>query len=68
MFHEVKILDPNGNLKKILSGKELSKQYWNELYDEENGNRVAIGKGKRFRKKNAKQMKFLLSNYLGNNS
>jgi hypothetical protein len=56
MFHEVKILDPNGNFKKTLSGKELSKQYWNELYDEENGNRVAIGKGKRFRKKIAKRM------------
>lgn len=58
MFHEVKILDPNGNLKKVLSGKELSKRYWGEFHDGENGNKVIVGKGKKFRKKLATNVNF----------
>jgi len=29
MFHQVKIFDKEGKLKKVLSSKKLSKDYWN---------------------------------------
>ena len=32
MFHEVKILDKKGKVKKILSSKKLSKDYWNSFF------------------------------------
>ena len=32
MFHEVKIFDKKGKVKKILSGKKLSKNYWVSFY------------------------------------
>ena len=32
MFHEVKIFDKKGKVKKILSSKKLSKNYWNSFY------------------------------------
>ena len=28
MFYDVKILDPQGKNKKIISGQELGKRYW----------------------------------------
>ena len=33
MFHEVKILDKKGKVKKILSSKKLSKDYWNSFFN-----------------------------------
>tara|TARA_B100000029_G_scaffold312442_1_gene304916 strand:- start:103 stop:285 length:183 start_codon:yes stop_codon:yes gene_type:complete len=32
MFHEVKIIDKKGKIKKILSSKKLSKDYWSSFY------------------------------------
>jgi hypothetical protein len=32
MFHEVKIFDKNGKVKKVLSSKKLSKDYWNSFF------------------------------------
>ena len=32
MFHEVKIFDKKGKVKKILSRKKLSKNYWDSFY------------------------------------
>ena len=32
MFHEVKIFDKKGKVKKILSSKKLSKDYWDSFY------------------------------------
>ena len=32
MFHEVKIFDKKGKVKKILSSKKLSKKYWDSFY------------------------------------
>ena len=32
MFHEVKILDKKGKVKKVLSSKKLSKDYWNSFF------------------------------------
>ena len=32
MFHEVKIFDKKGKVKKILSSKKLSKDYWNSFF------------------------------------
>ncbi len=54
MFHEVKLLDSKGKLKKTISSNELSKRYWSEFH-EENQNRVIVGKGKQFRKKSEEE-------------
>ena len=32
MFHQVKIFDKKGKIKKILSSKKLSKDYWNSFF------------------------------------
>ena len=32
MFHQVKIFDKKGKMKKILSSKKLSKDYWSSFY------------------------------------
>ena len=33
MFHEVKIFDKKGNVKKVLSSKKLSNEYWNSFFN-----------------------------------
>lgn len=35
MFHEVRISDSNGKLKKTISRAELSKAFWKKIYEEE---------------------------------
>ena len=32
MFHEVKIFDKKGKIKKVLSSKKLSNEYWNSFF------------------------------------
>ena len=32
MFHQVKIFDKKGKVKKVLSSKKLSKDYWNSFF------------------------------------
>ena len=32
MFHEVRIFDKKGKVKKVLSSKKLSKDYWNSFF------------------------------------
>ena len=32
MFHQVKIFDKTGKVKKVLSSKKLSKDYWNSFF------------------------------------
>ena len=32
MFHEVKIFDKKGNVKKVLSSKKLSNKYWDSFF------------------------------------
>ena len=33
MFHKVHIIDPKGNIKKVLSSKLLSKRYWDSFFE-----------------------------------
>lgn len=33
MFHEVKIFDKKGKVKKVLSSKKLSSEYWNSFFN-----------------------------------
>ncbi len=33
MFHEVKIFDKKGKVKKVLSSKKLSNEYWNSFFN-----------------------------------
>lgn len=35
MFHDVKILNPQGKIKKVISKQELSARYWDEFYHAE---------------------------------
>ncbi len=35
MFYDVKVLNPQGKIKKIISGQELAKRYWNVFYSAE---------------------------------
>jgi hypothetical protein len=32
MFYEVKILDPQGKVKKVLSRQELGKRHWKDFF------------------------------------
>ncbi|CCQ89903.1 conserved hypothetical protein [Nitrospina gracilis 3/211] len=51
MFYPVKVLDEDGNIKKVLSPKKLSKEYWGKVFDDKN--RASKGKkGKRPATKN----------------
>ncbi len=45
MFHEVKIFDPKGKMKKVLSSKVLSRRYWKSFFDPpKSGQTVRRGK------------------------
>ncbi len=44
MFHEVKIFDKKGKVKKVLSSKKLSSEYWDSFFN--NPMSVAKQKGK----------------------
>ena len=33
MFHEVKIFDKKGKVKKVLSSKKLSNEYWSSFFN-----------------------------------
>jgi len=33
MFHEVKIFDKKGKVKKVLSSKKLSNEYWDSFFN-----------------------------------
>jgi len=35
MFHPVRILSPNGNVKAIISEEELSRVYWGKFFNAE---------------------------------
>ncbi|MBT3508905.1 MAG: hypothetical protein HN472_05095 [Nitrospina sp.] len=35
MFYDVKVLNPQGKVKKIISEQELSTKYWNAFYTHE---------------------------------
>jgi hypothetical protein len=37
MFYEVRVLNAQKNLKKIISRKELSRKYWNEFEENQKG-------------------------------
>ena len=32
MFYDVKVLNPQGQIKKIVSGQELAQAHWNKFY------------------------------------
>lgn len=42
MLYEVRILDPKGNLEKVIKEKELSKRFWKDF----NERSYSTGKGK----------------------
>ncbi len=47
MFHQVKILDSKGKVKKVLSPKKLSKHYWGEFFDPAKNTRTKSVKRKK---------------------
>jgi hypothetical protein len=44
MFHEVKIFDKKGKVKKVLSSKKLSSEYWNTFFNNPMSNAKLKGK------------------------
>ncbi len=50
MFYEVRVLDSKNKLKKIISGQQLSRKYWDKF--ESNFN-IASTKSKKTKKKSA---------------
>ena len=46
MFHEVKIFDKKGKVKKVLSGKNLSSEYWNSFFNNPSNDAKKKGKGR----------------------
>ena len=56
MFHEVKIFDKKGNVKKVLSSKKLSNEYWNSFF--QNPLSEAMKKKKGRRRKSEPNMDF----------
>ena len=49
MFYEVRILDSEGKVKKVLSSKKLSSSYWGDFYDKiksKSISRSGLSKGK----------------------
>jgi hypothetical protein len=51
MFYPVKILDEKGKVKKVLSSKKLSKEYWDKIFDQTKKRAPKAGKGKRIHSK-----------------
>ena len=45
MFHEVKIFDKKGKVKKVLSSKKLSSEYWNSFFNNPMSDAKKKGKG-----------------------
>ena len=50
MFYEVRIFNARGKLKKILSGQELSRKYWEKINGQEPGLNPVQGKVKKISK------------------
>jgi hypothetical protein len=46
MFHEVKIFDKKGKVKKVLSSKKLSAEYWNSFFNKSLGDAAPKSKGR----------------------
>jgi hypothetical protein len=46
MFHEVKIFDKKGEVKKVLSSKNLSSEYWNSFFKNSFSDAKKKGKGR----------------------
>ena len=63
MFHEVKIYDKTGKVKKVLSSNKLSKQYWGSFFNNSLNDVMQKGKG---HKKKRKKMPFLTMKTLNN--
>ena len=59
MFHEVKIYDKTGKVKKVLSSNKLSKQYWGSFFNNSLNDVMQKGKGhkKQTQKKRAHKLK-----------
>ena len=51
MFHEVKIFDKTGKIKKVFPSKKLSKEYWNTFFEM---GKPTKNKGKKGKKKEPK--------------
>ena len=46
MFHEIKIFDKKGKVKKVFSGKNRSSEYWNLFFNNPLSDSKKIGKGR----------------------
>jgi hypothetical protein len=56
MFYEVRIFNARGKLKKILSGQELTRRYWEKINGQESGSNPVQGKVKRLSSEMRRQL------------
>jgi len=52
MFHEVKIFDKKGEVKKVLSGKNFISEYWNSFFNNPLSDAKKKGIGRRTKPQN----------------
>jgi len=53
MFHEVKIFDKKGKVKKVLSSNKLSTEYWNSFFNNSINDAIQKRKGREKKQKNS---------------
>ena len=51
MFHEVKIFDKKGKIKKVLSSNNLSTEYWSSFFNNSLNNAMQKGKSREKKRK-----------------
>jgi hypothetical protein len=68
MFYQVKVLDGEGKLKKVVTSNELSKRYWNAFFEDANGDSKTktTTTAKQTRKKK-KELEFYFDNFCSTN-
>jgi hypothetical protein len=66
MFYQVKVLDQEGKLKKVITSNELSKRYWNAFFDDANGDSKPKATVQQTRKKK-KELEFYFDHHCSAN-
>ena len=67
MFYQVKVMDSEGKLKKVISSQELSKRYWNTFFDEMSGDNAAKTASVKQARKKKKELEFYFDHYCSSN-
>ena len=67
MFYQVKVLNSEGKIKKVISSKELSKRYWNTFFEDMSGDSAAKTASIKLARKKKKELEFHFDHYCSAN-